>query len=163
MTVVTTELVRFAEEDLGVTTAQAIVGRHPGADLRALATALAAPARLEPAELLQRFGRNLFPRFAAVYPAFVAADSAFELMRELGPRIHAGLQELYPEAAFPHLECTDGPQGELVVTYRSERGLADLAEGLLAGCVEYFGEDVHVRGEAASDDGTTVRFVLRIT
>jgi hypothetical protein len=160
MNVVTNELARFAEDELGIASAEAIVTTE-GGDLRAIATALAAVASLDTATVLRRFGRRLFHRFAALYPAFVGAESSFDLLRELGPRIHGGLQDLYPEAAFPRLQCDDAAPGELVVTYRSERGLADLAEGLLAGCVEYFDEDTTIERATPAPETADVRFVLR--
>jgi hypothetical protein len=47
-----------------------------------------------------------------------------------------------------------------VLVYRSERGLADLSEGMLLGCAEHFGEDLQItRSPLVRDVGE--RFVVR--
>jgi hypothetical protein len=46
--------------------------------------------------------------------------------------------------------------------YSSPRGFADLAGGLIEGCIEHFGEKIDVQKEDLSDGhGTSVRFSLR--
>jgi len=45
--------------------------------------------------------------------------------------------------------------------YRSSRPLADLAEGLIAGCIAHFGEPILMsRDNSANSHETYVRFVL---
>ena len=48
--------------------------------------------------------------------------------------------------------------------YRSRRRLADLAQGLIEGCIAHFGEEVAVRREdLEGGDGEVVRFELVAT
>jgi hypothetical protein len=45
--------------------------------------------------------------------------------------------------------------------YRSARPLADLADGLIRGCIEHFGEPIRVvREDLPGEPGTSARFVL---
>jgi hypothetical protein len=47
------------------------------------------------------------------------------------------------------------------MVYRSPRRLGDLAEGLLRGCIEHFGEEVEIRRQdLAGGPEQTVRFTL---
>jgi hypothetical protein len=50
------------------------------------------------------------------------------------------------------------------MVYRSRRPLADLAEGMIRGCIAWFGDDVVVeRRDLDAADGHAARFTLRAT
>ena len=44
--------------------------------------------------------------------------------------------------------------------YISTRPFADLAEGLIIGCIEHFGEKIDIQRENLSEDGTSARFTV---
>jgi hypothetical protein len=47
------------------------------------------------------------------------------------------------------------------MNYRSTRPLADLAEGLIRGCIEYCGDPIRIhRADLPGTPGTATRFVL---
>ena len=61
----------------------------------------------------------------------------------------------------PSLPAPAPRPDRLVVTYRSTRPFAALAEGLIRGCVAHYGEPIEVETEDLSDGaGTAARFVL---
>jgi hypothetical protein len=48
-----------------------------------------------------------------------------------------------------------------VFVYRSKRPFADLAEGLIRGCIRYFNEEIDLtREDLPSDGGAHTRFTL---
>ena len=48
--------------------------------------------------------------------------------------------------------------------YHSSRPLADFAEGLIMGCLKYFGEQIDLeREDLPGENGTAARFVLTRT
>lgn len=114
-------------------------------------------------ELLCRFGSHLFGRFATLYPVFfIELDSAFAFLAQINGYVHDEVQKLHPDAEFPRFECTTRADGGLDMQYRSARPFADLAEGLIRGCVAWFGESIEVtRVDVVPGDGTVARFVLR--
>ena len=70
------------------------------------------------------------------------------------------VRKLYPDAQLPSFECTSEP-GRLAMLYRSTRPFADLAEGLIMGCIEHLGECIDVqREDLFSWPGTCVRLLL---
>jgi hypothetical protein len=168
--VVFTELLSFAEQEIGPAEVEAIVaggsydatGSYDHGEILTVVARLAAAADVLPDELLRRFGAHLFHRFADLYPVFlVGTDSALEFLGSIESHIHGELRQLYPDAEFPGFECQRGANGELTMVYRSGRCLADLAEGLIRGCAEHFGEPIDlVREELPSADGQAVCFSL---
>jgi len=138
---------------------------YPHDDLLALAARVAGAAGVPRAALLRAFGEHLFGRFAALYPVFfVEIDSAFGFLREINGYVHDEVQKLHPEAQFPRFECVARGPDVLEMTYRSSRPLADLADGLIRGCVAYFAEPIGVaREDLDMADGCAARFVLRRT
>ena len=58
-------------------------------------------------------------------------------------------------------ECERDGDARLIMTYRSPRRLSALAEGLMRGCAEHFGETIEIASEDISDgSGEIVRFTL---
>ncbi len=136
---------------------------YPDADLLDLVARAEAAAGLPPGETLRRFGAHLFGTFAALYPVFFAGiDSAFDLLSGIETYVHGEVRKLYPDAAFPRFDVEVPGPGRLAMTYRSERPLADLAEGLIRGCVAHFGDPIAVeRRDLDGGGGRAARFTLQ--
>jgi len=162
--VVLAELVQFAESRYGVTpppTAFDAVGNYPYSDLAALVGATAEHAGIPPADLVRAFGAHLFGRFAALYPIFFFdAGSALDFLGRINTYVHGEVQKLYPDAEFPHFDVARRSATKLELTYRSSRPLADLAEGLIRGCIAHFGRPITVHREDLDPDAHAARFVL---
>jgi hypothetical protein len=137
------ELTDFLEPEIGSQAASEFLDRarrQPEGDLRQLVVALIPKGESSDDELLRRFGRHLFPRLADLYPAvFEGLNSWRQLLLEIAPRVHAELLRLQPDAQFPSLECRPLEGGAVEVEYRSPRDLAPMAQGMLQGCLDYFG------------------------
>jgi hypothetical protein len=128
-----------------------------------LVTQLSAATGIAPPALTHAFGKYLFSRFVALYPqVFEGVDSSYALLEKVEGTIHAEVRKLYPDAELPRFECNSSEPGRMTMTYRSPRGFADLAGGLIEGCIEHFGEKIDVQQEDLSDGRrTSVRFLLR--
>ena len=137
-------------------------GRYDLAELVELVDRVAAACGKRRAVLMAQFGAHLFSYFAALYPSFVDdAGSALALLSPIETHIHGELRKLYPDADFPNLECRPIGADGLEVVYRSPRPLADLAEGLIRGCIEHFGDPIRVtREDLPGPPGTAARFAL---
>ncbi|MDQ3583143.1 MAG: heme NO-binding domain-containing protein [Pseudomonadota bacterium] len=112
--------------------------------------------------LVHTFGKYLFSRFVALYPQFFAGvESAFPFLERIDGYIHVEVLKLYPDAELPRFECDTSETGRLTMIYRSTRGFADLAEGLMQGCIDHYGENITIQREDLSGgSGTCVRFLL---
>ena len=139
------------------------VGTYDYRELVRLLGALSEASGTSVPNLLRQFGLYLFRRFSVLYPSlFAGVPSAFEFLRATDKVIHVEVQKLYPDAELPHFMCESSEPNELVLLYRSPRGLGDLAEGLVLGCVSYFNEPMQVRRTdlPPSDGEQHVRFHL---
>jgi hypothetical protein len=114
------------------------------AELEQLVVRIARHSGLRRDAILRRFGRHLFARFAALFPAFQAGDSALDLLAHLEARIHDELRALPAGLDPARIACVGRGRDWVELRYQSERGLEDLAEGLLHGCADHFGERVEV-------------------
>jgi hypothetical protein len=162
--VVLSEFVQFAEARYGVPPpggAYNAVETYDFADMLGLVDAAAARIEGGRPEVLRTFGTHLFGRFAALYPIFFFdAESALDLLGGINTYVHDEVQKLYPDAQFPHFDVERGSADRMALVYRSARPLADLAEGLIRGCIAHFGRPVTVERDDLAPDGRHTRFVL---
>jgi len=114
-------------------------------------------------DLVKGFGYTLFGTLVTGYPEVVnRVEDSFGLVATIDNHIHVEVRKLYPDADLPTFSHEFRGPDELHLLYESERGLADLAEGLLIGCFEYFKEEIELQREDLSDGaGTRVLFIMR--
>lgn len=138
------------------------VGTYDHREMQALVAALAQRVGVPAYRLLQQFGRCLLCRFTERYPYVWKSQSClFDFLESVETYIHVELEKLYPDAEFPSFRSQSRSKTQLVLDYRSCRPLADLAEGLILGASDYFGEPVLVRQSFHEDaDGRFVRFTI---
>jgi hypothetical protein len=125
-----------------------------------LVVRLSALSGLTLPDLLRVFGEHLFTRFAVRYPEFFeGVTNAFIFLEGIESNIHTEVRKLYPDAELPSFECFLEGQDKLVMDYRSNRGMADLAAGLIRGAAAHFNEKLVInRDDFSNGNGTNVRF-----
>ncbi len=151
------------ECDLASGGAYTAVGTYHHSEMVQLVSRLGAHTGTGVADLLRSFGVYLFGRFVAGYPQFFGdAKGAFDFLGKVDGYIHVEVRKLYPDAELPSIECEMSTSDCLQVTYRSTRPMANLAEGLIRGCIAYYDEPVELEMIDLSDGASlAARFVLR--
>ncbi len=133
------------------------LGNYDDADLSALVAAACPMTGHEPDELVRVLGRHAFPHLAGRYPELIAdADSTHDFLRQVNDIIHPEVLKLHPDARPPAFDFEDRPDNVLRVTYRSERRLGALAEGLILGAGDRFNEHVEVTVVSGHGEAVTV-------
>jgi hypothetical protein len=137
------------------------VGTYPHTEMVALVVRHAEMTGESVPAVLQGFGRYLFGRFVQLYPVFFEGiEDPKILLAGIEDVIHVEVRKLYPDAELPRFEARWPEPETLELIYRSERHLADLAEGLIHGCVSHFGKPHRVlRGEPREDG--SVAFLIQ--
>lgn len=174
--VVFTEFLQLVEEKFGYEVVDQIlqaaspendgaytsVGTYDYQELIGMVVALSQQTGVEVSDLVKTFGRFLFGRFVDGYSEQVCGyTNTFELLAHVEDYIHVEVRKLYPSAELPKFEYCRPDDETLEMTYRSSRPFADLCEGLIEECVSHFGENICVRRDNLSDDGTAARFTLQ--
>jgi hypothetical protein len=138
------------------------VGTYDHNELLQLVTQLSTVTGIAVPHLLHTFGKHLFGRFVVGYPQFFeGVKSTFAFLEHIEDYIHVEVRKLYPNADLPSFEYATSEPRRLTMIYRSTRPFADLAEGLISGCIEHFGEQIAIQREDLSDgQGTCARFSL---
>jgi hypothetical protein len=163
-----TDFVDFVERELPAAAGQlgkdvySPLGSYPEEELLALVTRAGEVAQMPTQEVLRRYGAHLFRTLATLYPVFVdGVGSAMELLAGIETYVHGEVKKLYPDAEFPRFDVHASP-GNLELVYRSRRPLAAVAEGMIRGCIAWFGDRVDLdRQDIDAADGRAARFTLR--
>ena len=137
------------------------VGTYDHGEIIALVGALSAKTQQAVPDLVKAFGQHLFNTFVKVHPDFfVGSSNAYDFLEKVDSYIHVEVRKLYPDADLPTLTCNRPDPSTLVIDYASERGLADLAHGLIEACVSHFGESVKLERTDLDPPGTAATFRL---
>ena len=121
------------------------VGTYDHTEMVRLVSELSRLTGVDIALLLQRYGEFLFTKFAKGYPVFFEdTEGAFDLLKSIEGYIHIEVKKLYPDSELPSFEYKEPTEKELVLTYRSPRGLGHFARGLINGCILHFNEAIDV-------------------
>jgi len=139
------------------------VGNYDDAELVAVVVALSAETGVPVPDLLRAYGHHLFGVFRDRYAQFMAPHgSALAFFGVLESHVHTEVRKLYPTARPPLFELIARDDGRHVLDYRSSRGLAAFAHGLVEASLSHFGEDAAALAmeDLSEGAGTHVRFHL---
>ncbi|WAS94170.1 heme NO-binding domain-containing protein [Nannocystis punicea] len=149
--------------DLASGGAYTSIGTYDHRELIALVGALSERTGAPAGALVHEFGRHLLRRFTAGFPVFfTAARDTFGFLGRVEGYVHTEVRKLYEDAELPTFECKRESDDRMDMVYRSSRGFADLAHGLIVATAEHYGEEIAVEVEDLSGGARThVRFRLR--
>lgn len=129
------------------------LGTYPDEELLALVSAAAVRTGHDPGDVQRLVGRHALPHLVASISDFLEPDlDVFEFLASVHSIIHVEVKKLDPNAQPPDVIPERVSDDELRLTYRSTRGLSPLAEGLILGAGDHFGQPVEL--EVLSGDGT---------
>ncbi|MBP1852668.1 heme NO-binding domain-containing protein [Rhizobium halophytocola] len=135
------------------------VGSYAHEELVKLGRSLSRRRDMSVAEIMCGFGRHLGHRFAALYPVFFdQQDDFFAFLDGVEHNIHGEVKKLYPDAELPSFRTVTMDGRRMVLEYRSSRHLQSLAEGLILGTGDMFGETITVAWQAGAMAGEPVVF-----
>ena len=172
-----TEFIDFVEEHFGLEVvdemveatgsggAYTSVGTYAHEEMVQMLVVLSKRSQIEIPDLLKTFGRHLFGYLVSSYPAVIGDTSdGFALLARIDNHIHVEVRKLYPDSELPEFTHERISDDHMSLVYRSDRALADLAEGLLYGCFEHFGQNVEIGREDLSEgECRHVKFDIRKT
>jgi len=148
------DLLDLADSD-GVYTA---LGTYPDDELIALVMAAAEMTGHDPEDVLRLIGRHSIEHLVDQMSEHVDRDGhVFDFLGSVHSLIHMEVKKLDPDARPPAILPNQLAEDLLELSYRSERGLSPLAEGLIVGSGDLFAQPVEVSvPDSVQRDGETV-------
>lgn len=155
------ELLEAAGSD-GVYTA---LGTYPDEELLALVMAAAEATGQSPADVQRLVGRHALEHLVPPVADLIDTDGCvFDFLASVHEIIHIEVKKLAPDARPPDLVPERLATDLLQLTYRSDRGLSALAEGLILGAGDLFAQPVAVSvPPELQAEGETVLHVHRLS
>ena len=146
-------------ESKGVYTA---VGTYPHKEIVQLVSNLSVSSGIPVPDLLKAFGTHLFGQFHKGYGRFFeGVPDAFSFLSKIENYIHIEVRKLYPDAELPTFDISQPSENKLEMIYKSKRGMADFAEGLITGCIKHFGEKIDIERDDIVEGKQKVKFLLK--
>jgi hypothetical protein len=139
------------------------IGSYSYEEMLQLVTELSKQTSIPVPDLVKAFGSHLFARFSVGHAHFFGgAKNSFDFLSGIEGYIHIEVRKLYPDAQLPtfNYEVDASQPDQMTMIYRSQRPFADLAEGLIHGCIQHFHENITVSRVNLADDGTSAKFIL---
>ena len=136
-------------------------GYYDHAELVAMVVALSKVTGVAAGDLVRAFGQHLFGKLIRI-PSMQHAEfaSAYDFLARVDDVIHVEVVRLYPDAELPKLETRKTEDGGFELIYRSRRRLADLAHGMVEGCLAHYQSPAKIVRTELPDEGSyqVVRF-----
>ncbi len=138
------------------------IGTYPHSEVVSLLMNLSSEVKIDPSILLKEFGKYLFDAFLSSYPQFfTAVDNSFAFLHSIDNHIHVEVLKLYPDATLPSFQSEEIEDGTMIMTYKSERKMAGLAEGLIERSILHYDEKCSIQSEKMNEEGSEVKFTIK--
>lgn len=125
--------------------AYSAVGSYPDEELNALVAAGSQTTGISGPDLLRHIGRKAIPLLRERYPEFFDLhNDCRSFLGSLNEVIHPEVRKLYKGAEPPNFVISEGHDGSLIMEYHSHRSMCALAEGLIVGTADVYGQQVSV-------------------
>jgi predicted hydrocarbon binding protein len=139
-----------------VSGAYSAVGSYPDEELTALVDAGSEKTGISGQDLLRHIGRRAIPMLRQRYPEFFEMHTDCRgFLGSLNEVIHPEVRKLYEGAEPPLFVLSEADDGSLLVEYHSHRSMCALAEGLIMGTADLYGEQVTVSQLACKLQGAS--------
>lgn len=160
---VSEQLILLSEEQFASRGIYTSVGNYDHAEMLLLVTRLSSETGIPVGDLVQAYGEHLFGRFLSRYPGFFDdITDSYQFLEGIEAHIHKEVRMLYPESNLPTFICTREDPNLLYMEYSSARPFAQLAHGLIRGCVAHYNESIEIEMQLKPpEDGTRAVFTLK--
>jgi len=157
--IIFTEFLEMVEQEFGISTTDTMltasdlpsggaytsVGSYDHQEILSMVENLSQATGIPEADLARTFGSYLFHRFSRLYAHFFEGiTDAFDMLSRIDSYIHVEVRKLYEDAELPRVLYHKFDDGTVQMIYRSTRPFANVAEGLIRGCITHYGGDIRI-------------------
>jgi len=124
-------------------------------EILSLVVALSEYSNLPVPDLVEAFGRYLFPALAhSLPPSMTDYPDLWSLLDAVDSVIHVEVHKLYPDAVTPKILVTERlGEDAIKLLYQSPRKMCLLAIGLVHQAAESYGDTVTIKHECCMSEG----------
>lgn len=139
------------------------VGTYEDADLLAIVAAAVSATGMSTEDVLIAVGRKALSYLADRVPSLLEdCTNAFDMLGMIHDVIHVEVKKLYDDAKPPEFTFVKLADNAVRMGYRSPRMLDALAEGLVYGVGDRFGEELQVTRQPATPDGEVMFDIVSV-
>lgn len=107
-----------------------------------------------PNAVTKLFGRYLFDELNQKMSIFSKqCTGLFEFLDSIENVVHKEVRKLYVNSSLPKIDCKISSDTEMNMYYESPRKLCYLAEGLISGAAEFYGDDIDIKHDVCMHNG----------
>ncbi|WP_282130705.1 heme NO-binding domain-containing protein [Pseudoalteromonas aliena] len=140
------------QNDLDSKGAYTSVGNYDKQELIKLITSLSECVNLPVGVLLKEYGKYLLSHFLIYYPQFFQdLTTTFDFLDTIDRHVHVEVKKLYRDADLPSFQTKRLSSTKMQMFYHSSNPFALLAEGLIEGAANHFGENIHVSSDISEN------------
>ena len=138
-------------------------GTYDHQDLVKLIISLSKLTEISIEDLQQVYGKSVFISLLKSMPGLeLTSSSTFEFINQVEDYIHIEVKKLYEDAKPPQFVFISQNETEMVLDYISARCFSHVCFGLIQGCAAYYNENVEVKMRPVQEDGSQVRFTIKM-
>lgn len=121
------------------------IGTYDDGELLQLVAVGCKATGLDAGALVRALGQSSFKHLAERHPEFLEGpENAADFLVTIDEIIHPEVMKLHPDATPPRFEIEHLATDTLRMTYISDRQLSAMAEGLIHGAADWFGEKAEI-------------------
>jgi hypothetical protein len=148
-------------DESGLAASYTSLGTYPDHEVETLARVVAEREDASVPDVIRHVGHEGMTILVERYPGFFEPHTGLRsFLLSLNSVVHPEVRRLYPGAVIPEFEHAFPAPGVIELGYRSARGRCDLAEGLVLGAADHYGERVVVSQPVCvhrGDDSCVIR------
>lgn len=127
---------------------------YPDEDVVKYVGVISEKLNLPTTDVTRIFGRYLFDELNSKMSIFSKqSEGLFDFLDSIEKVVHKEVRKLYTSTSLPTIDCSIESESELIMNYSSERKLCYLAEGLISGAADYFGDTIELQHSACMHHG----------
>ncbi len=127
---------------------------YPDEDVVKYVLAISEKLGVDPTDVTRTFGTFLFGELNKKYDIFTkVSPGLFEFLSSIENVIHKEVRKLYHNPSLPTVECQVINDMDLRMRYVSPRKLCFLAEGLILGAAEHYGDTITLTHDVCMHKG----------
>ena len=139
------------------------VGTYAFSEMLQLLQNLSLKTKISTDDLLLLYGTHFFNLLEKNYLSFFSGyHHPIEILATIENHIHVVALKLYADAELPTFEVVERKENFLIMMYKSSRAMHHFGLGLMHKTFEYFNSKATIVLEKIKQDGTEVKFIIRI-